>query len=379
MIEQQNRRAAESQMRTKRFRGALVLPLCFGSSLLLVPPEHCRYPKESNMTPKQNTVALCLMIGSLCSSSWAQSKQPNSTAVVYDVKMSTSMTIPVNRKIEQVRVWHALPTPRPWFGPVERVSWYPDFGERQYNEQHDSHHVFFRKNSGLTGNERITFQTQFQVVSQDRDFDPRNSKTKWRDIGGNVKLSGNSQVQTLAKESRSAPTPAEAVLSATQHINKLMKYDANVAYSSVDLEQTLANKKGHCGHYFTLLKSTCEELGIKTRVVYGLNLYCADGVSSDLHKVRADYTNIHTWAEIYLPEDGWVEIEPTESTTPFTLKAHLIQNNPWFQNCAVWIREDGKDVLHQWRHVGGRYTSDFALSNTITYTVQPLEKLKRSK
>ena len=124
-----------------------------------------------------------------------------------------------------------------------------------------------------------------------------------------------------------------------------MKYDANVSYSSIDIEQTLANKKGHCGHYFCLLKSTCEELGIKIRVIRGLNLYCEDGVSSRLHKVRADYTNIHTWAEIHLPKDGWVEIEPTESKTPFKLKAHLVQNNPWFQNYAVWIREDGRRSL----------------------------------
>lgn len=209
------------------------------------------------------------------------------------------MTIPKDRHIEQVRVWHALPTPRQWFGPVENVSWKPDLGERQYNKQHDSHHVFFRQTSGLTSNQRITFESRFQVVSQDREFDPRTSKTNWRDIEGNAKPSGNLQVEAFAQLLRKAKTPAEAVLMATQKINEQMEYDANVPYSSTDLDKTLANKKGHCGHYFTLLKSTCEELGIQIRVARGLNLYCLDGVSSELHKVRADYTNIHTWAEVY--------------------------------------------------------------------------------
>ena len=293
--------------------------------------------------------------------------------------MLTSMTVPANRKIEQVRVWHALPTPRPWFGSVEVVSWSPSLGERQYSKEHDSHHVLFRNAIELASNQRITFETKFQVVSQRREFDPRNSQTKWSDIDQKANPSGNSKVKAFTQMLRKAKTPAEALLMATQQINKQMEYDANVSYSSTDLESTLTNKKGHCGHYFTLLKSACEELGIQIRIVRGLNLYCPDGVSSKLHKIRADYTNIHTWAEVYLPKDGWVEMEPTESEFPFKLEANLIQNNSWFQNYSVWFRENGKDTLHEWKHVNGRYQSDFDLAHTITYTIQQLATQESSK
>lgn len=293
--------------------------------------------------------------------------------------MTTLVTIPKNRSIEQLRIWHALPTPRPWFGEIETLSWNPDLGERQYNKQHDSHHVFFRKTKGLNTGQQSKFETQFRVVSQDREFDPQASKTRWSDITTQAKPSGNSQLEAFAEVLRKAKTPALAVLMATKKINEQLKYDSNVPYRPTNLEKTMTNKKGHCGHYFALLKASCEELGIEIRVARGLNLYCPDGVSSAIQKVRADYTNIHTWAEVHLPKDGWIEVEPTESDTPFKLKSHLIQNNPWFQNYAFWFREDGKEKLHKWTHAGGRYKSDFDLSHTIAYTVKPLEKQKRSK
>ena len=88
-----------------------------------------------------------------------------------------------------------------------------------------------------------------------------------------------------------------------------------------------------------LFEAMCAGAGIPTRIVVGLNLNTPDG-EGDLHKIRPDYQNQHTWAEIYLPGSGWVEIDPGMGARP-THPAQLIQNNTDFQNYVIWIIEDG--------------------------------------
>jgi len=102
--------------------------------------------------------------------------------------------------------------------------------------------------------------------------------------------------------------------------------------------------------------------------VVGLNLYAPDG-RGDLGAIRADYMNIHTWAEVYFPKVGWVEVEPSTGDKAFAIPSRYIQNNKWFQNYAIWINENGQQKIPEWRFVDGKYVSDYRISNLITYAL----------
>jgi len=58
----------------------------------------------------------------------------------------------------------------------------------------------------------------------------------------------------------------------------------------------------------------------------------------------------YTWAQVYLPGSGWVEIDPRQGARAYFLPAQLIQNSTDFQNYVIWIRENGTDKQPDWEY-----------------------------
>lgn len=145
-----------------------------------------------------------------------------------------------------------------------------------------------------------------------------------------------------------------------------IKYDASVPYGSDDLPATLKNKKGHCGHQLHVFQTMCSLAEIPCKTVVGLNLYRPDGMAA-LHKIRPDYENAHSWAEILLPGSGWVEIDPGQGDKAYSLPAQLIQNNADYQNYVVWMRVDGQWKIAQWEYRDGKWFSAYGIENVRTY------------
>jgi hypothetical protein len=133
------------------------------------------------------------------------------------------------------------------------------------------------------------------------------------------------------------------------------------------VDSIVRNKCGHCGHQATVLAQMMASAGIPMRGVTGLNLYAPDGLTGGLQAIRADFTNIHTWAEVYFPGIGWVEVDPAMGAKAFSIRGYRIQNNRWFQNYAIWIREGGVDKQPTWTAEKGTFRSDYGVENIISY------------
>src|SRR5262249_6410054 len=106
--------------------------------------------------------------------------------VVYQVKMTTNFAVPAgNQGIDQVRVWHALPTHRPWSHTAGQVGatdmkW-TGSGAQQYEKAHDSHHILWDKLGKPPPGAGFYFTSQFTVHSVQREFLPENVKVQWQD------------------------------------------------------------------------------------------------------------------------------------------------------------------------------------------------------
>jgi hypothetical protein len=301
---------------------------------------------------------------------------------VYDVTITTSFVVPASGKpLSVLRVWHALPTPRPWDGlnrtlGASEFTFRPESGRIRYLAHNDSQHVFWEFAAGLSPGRKFDLASRFQVLSVDRTFDPKKSTAKWLDYGVNDYavpapprfdlIEGGLELALAIDRIKKDHGPAEAALEFCRWIAENLAYDASVPFPPADLAAILNFKKGHCGHQMSVFEAMCARAGIPRRVVVGLNLNTPGGIGA-LHQIRPDYQNQHTWAEIYLPGSGWIEIDPGAGSKAYAIPAQLIQNNADFQNYVIWIMEDGTWKMPAWEYRDGKWSSPYAIENRRTF------------
>lgn len=296
----------------------------------------------------------------------------------YKIEMTTKVIIPERpRRTDRLRIWHALPTRRPWsdtkrgHGATNVKS--SRGGREQSDKANHSHHVLWDLNRRLKPRTELSFTSKFTVRSVEREFMPKESKAQWEHYTKSPPdwtpemAAIHPDLVVVANKIRRTASPAEAVHGFSRWIYKSISYDASVPFATDEIGKIIKAGRGHCGHQSAIMEQLCRNVGVPYRSVSGLNLYEPDGIGK-LDAVRADYTNIHTWGEVFFPDAGWIEVEPGGGEQAFKIPARLIQNNRWFQNYAIWIKVDGQDRTPTWSFIQGKYISEYGVENRICYS-----------
>ena len=122
------------------------------------------------------------------------------------------------------------------------------------------------------------------------------------------------RVHQLAQEIVAGKTTAFDKAKAIESYLRTYPYDLEVP--APPEEQDVADfflfdlKKGYCDYYATAMVVLARSSGIPARFVSGYSPGSYDAPNAQ-YVVRE--LNAHSWAEIYFPEIGWVEFEPTGS------------------------------------------------------------------
>ena len=135
-----------------------------------------------------------------------------------------------------------------------------------------------------------------QYLQLPRDFSPR--------------------IQELAKEiTAEAQTPFEKAIAVTRYLRK------NIAYSQTipepprnkdSLEWVLFDyKQAYCVYYASAEVLMLRSVGIPARMAVGFTQGERDGNQYVVRRL-----NSHAWPEVYFPDIGWVEFEPTAGQAP---------------------------------------------------------------
>ncbi len=314
----------------------------------------------------------------LAADAWGQRLAPEvvvSNPQVFEVAITTKFVAPENgEKLSELRVWHALPTARPWDGldrtmGASSITVEPETGHVQHLSSNESQNVLWELRGGLEPGTKFEFTSRFRVRSADRDYDVKRSIAQWSDyyqtIGADAPII-EEKLDSIVDAIKKSHPPAEAALEFCKWVAANLTYDASVTYDPRDLGSTLKNRRGHRGHQARVFEAMCARAGLPTRPVVGLNLRVPDGLG-DLHKIRPDYENQHTWAQVYLPGSGWIEIDPGMGAKAYFIPAQLIQNNADFQNYVVWVRDPETWKLVEWVVRDGQWTSAYSIENRRSF------------
>jgi transglutaminase-like putative cysteine protease len=109
-------------------------------------------------------------------------------------------------------------------------------------------------------------------------------------------------------------TPFDTSIAVRDYLRNNIVYNDQIAAppDGVDpVHHTLfVTQEGYCNYYASAMATMLRSQGVPSRVVSGYAQGEYDEASQS-YRVRA--SNAHTWVEVYFPEYGWIQFEPTAS------------------------------------------------------------------
>jgi len=125
--------------------------------------------------------------------------------------------------------------------------------------------------------------------------------------------SANNMIIEKANEITAGKTDAlEAIFALADFVNLNVEYDESYAEAIKKASWVLTNKKGVCDEYTILFIALCRALGIPTRYVSGVAY----------SNVKKDFGN-HAWAEVWLPQHGWIPFDATYAQYGWVDASHV--------------------------------------------------------
>jgi transglutaminase-like putative cysteine protease len=104
----------------------------------------------------------------------------------------------------------------------------------------------------------------------------------------------------------------DAVLDLTARIHKDFRYDTKSTTISTPLPEILATRAGVCQDFAHLQIACLRSMGLAARYVSGYLLTAPPPGKPRL--IGADAS--HAWVAAYLPEEGWIDLDPTNNVIP---------------------------------------------------------------
>lgn len=126
------------------------------------------------------------------------------------------------------------------------------------------------------------------------------------------------RIRALAEEI-TAPyeNPYDKSMAITEYLRQEITYSGSISFPNETVDQLeyflFEEKRGFCNYYASTQVLMLRSIGIPARLAVGYAQGEAN-IQNSIYVVRE--RDLHAWPEVYFPEYGWVEFEPTGNQDP---------------------------------------------------------------
>ena len=310
-------------------------------------------------------------------SSITPSNYPYTNPVVYQVKRTLTI-VNTDSQVDLARVW--LPSVVAWDSQTNITP----IGTTQNpnNVSKDTHYgnsvLYWEFQSQPAKGSSVVIKDEFTYTCYQINYKVDTSK-----VGAYDKTSSNYQLFTCPEKYVESDDAGIKAIAGQLQEGKTNPYDIagaiydwvinNLTYSKVDglkgAKFALENGHGECGDYSALFTALCRAAGIPARTVVG-------------RWATSSPDDWHVWAEFYLPEYGWLPVDPTIADINGAGRAYfgnldnkrLILHKGFsivLQPTSVFFKPEIAFLqLYAWEYQGVK--GQTPLQTNITYDINPL-------
>ena len=113
----------------------------------------------------------------------------------------------------------------------------------------------------------------------------------------------------LAEIGRTGAATIDFVCGINRKLSQDISYRVRMEPGVQAPQETLASRSGSCRDSGWLLVQVLRRLGLAARFVSGYLVQLRPDADKD--GAREDFTDLHAWAEVYIPGAGWIGLDPT--------------------------------------------------------------------
>ncbi len=157
----------------------------------------------------------------------------------------------------------------------------------------------------------IVSENKTTLNNQDHNLNQEILEEKEYTLSSRFIQSNSLEIKTIAKYLKQSEDAIENLVNVTNWVHDYLEYDNSYIEEVIDSKTILSEKKGVCDEFAILEAAILRAQGYPVKYVVG-------------YANTSQEWGPHAWLEVYIPNQGWIPVDPTYNEVGFVDSSHIV-------------------------------------------------------